>query len=185
MAPLRRRRWLLGAALAGAHPTWAQPPLASPWPDLAHLQGQATLRFMGLAVYDARLWVGPQFNPLLPTQAPLGLELGYRRAIAGRRLVERSLEEMARCGSHPAHTVQGWRAFMTLAFPDVNAGDRLLGLWLPALGLTRLDAPATATRAARSQALVDADFGACFFGIWLAAHTSEPALRRRLLGLAT
>ena len=178
-----RRRGLLAAALLGGLSARASAAASSPWPDLPRLQGAGSLRFLGLTVYDARLWVGPRFDAQHHSQSPLGLEITYRRAIAGQALVDRSLDEITRCGPQPPESVQRWRGFMTQAFPDVGPGDRLLGLWRPAEGLTRLDAPASASRAARSSELQDAAFGPCFFGIWLAPHSSEPALRQRLLGL--
>ena len=66
---------------------------------------------------------------------------------------------------------------MTQAFPPVAAGDRLVGV-NGGGGAVRFFHNGRETAA-----LDDAEFGRLFFGIWLAAQTSAPALREALLGL--
>jgi len=156
----------------------APPEVRGEWPQ-ARLRGQGRLRFLGLRVYDARLWVPPDHDPSRPVLAqPLALELVYARRLVGGLIAERSLEEMRRGGPLPDAQAEAWLAFMREAFPDVRDGDRLTGLWWPP-ALTRF--ALNGQPGARRE---DAAFGLRFFGIWLAPHTSEPALRRALLGEA-
>ncbi len=93
-----------GAALAqdrlpsmqpGAAPP-APPPEASPELPGAVWSGTARMRFFGLAIYDAALWVAPGFSASRYAQSPLALQLTYLRSLNGRSIAQRSLEEMRR-----------------------------------------------------------------------------------------
>lgn len=142
----------------------------------ARLQGQGRFTFLGLHVYDARLWAAQApVSGGWPT-APLALELTYARAFKGTQIAERSLQEMKRLADVPEARADQWLARMRALFPDVQAGDRLLGLHLPGTG-----ARFFFNGQLRGE-LPDADFARLFFGIWLADKTSEPALRDALLG---
>lgn len=173
--------WASQAALASTG-SWAQSPriapaeVASTW-AAAQLQGQGRLRFLGLHVYDIRLWsaeggLGPADWPA----KPLALEIEYARSLVGRLIAERSLEEMRRAGPLDDAVARRWLDSMTDLFPDVKAGDRITGLHLPA-GVSRFFHNGQSRGEVR-----DAEFTRRFFGIWLADHSSEPALRSSLLG---
>ena len=151
--------------------------LAAEWPA-ARVQGRGQLRFLGLHVYDIRLWtadapVGPEDW----TRRPLALEIEYARELAGRRIAERSLEEMRRAGPIAAEASERWLQAMLQFFPDVRAGDRITGVQRPD-GVVRFFVNGQLRGEKR-----DADFARRFFGIWLAPVTSEPRLRAALLGL--
>lgn len=170
---------LLGAAaFAGTAPaqTPALPPqelsadLSSP-----QLAGSTRLRFFGLDIYDAKLWVGPGFRAASYAQHALGLELTYLRSLSGRAIAERSIKEMRRAGTLATEVEQRWLAAMTEAFADVQSGDRLTGLHLPAVGAKFwFNGQPRAT-------IRDPEFSRLFFGIWLSDATSEPRLRAELL----
>lgn len=144
----------------------------------ARLWGQSRLRFLGLHVYDARLWVGDGFDALRYDAGPLALELQYARALSGRQIARRSIDEMRRGGPLAEHEEKAWLAFMEQAFPDVREGDRITGLWQPRDRSTRFVHNGTV-----QHTLSDARFGPRFFGIWLAPHSSEPQMRAQLLRL--
>lgn len=151
--------------------------LAAEWPA-ARVQGRAQMRFLGLHVYDIRLWtvdapVGPEDWP----RRPLALEIEYARELPGRRIAERSLEEMRRAGPIASEAADRWLQAMVQFFPDVRAGDRITGLQRPD-GVVRFFVNGQLRGEKR-----DADFARRFFGIWLAPVTSEPRLRAALLGL--
>ncbi len=186
-----RRRVLRGLALAALAPSAlrAQGPsdaTQAPKPPAevdaalagaARLLGQGTLRFLGLAIYDARLWVGPDgLDPARWAERPLALELVYARQLVGARIAERSLQEMRRQADPAPQQAQAWLAAMTRLFPDVRAGDRLTGLLRPGEGAAFFH-----NGVPRGE-LADTSFARLFFGIWLAPQTSEPALREQLLG---
>jgi hypothetical protein len=145
----------------------------------ARLLGGGRLRFLGLSIYDARLWVSSGFSAASYAQTPFALELIYLRSLSGKLIAERSLKEMRRQGSISTEREQAWLQAMLQAFPDVHAGDRITGLHTPGVG-------ARFWFNGQPRASVnDADFSRVFFGIWLSEASSEPKMRSQLLGLAT
>ena len=159
--------------------TAAVPPRerAAEWPG-ARVQGRAQMRFLGLHVYDIRLWtVDVPVGPEDWARRPLALEIEYARELAGKRIAERSLEEMRRAGPIAADAGERWLQAMLQFFPDVRPGDRITGLQRPD-GVVRFFVNGQLRGEKR-----DADFARRFFGIWLAPVTSEPRLRAALLGL--
>ena len=166
---------LVPVALAGTAPLEAlSAPLAA-----GRLSGQATMRVWGLEIYRARLWVSPGFEPAHYDAQPLALELQYSRSFSAEAIAHRSIEEMKRVGSFSAEQAERWRQALRTALPDVQAGDRLLGLYRPGQGVVFEQNGRTVGQ------VDDADFARLFFGIWLSPATSEPALRQALLGAAT
>jgi len=171
-----------GVALLGA----AGPARANtPPPEVAQalgrprLQGGGRLRFLGLRVYDARLWVGEQ--PVTDADGgwqdvPLALELQYLRRLVGAQIAERSLEEKRRQAEIAPADGERWLAAMRQLFPDVADGDRLTGVNLPGQGLRFF------FNGQLRGEVMDPAFARLFLGIWLSPRTSEPALRASLLG---
>lgn len=181
-AALRRRSLLLMAASSalGVPPVWAgaAPSEVTAALPSARLKGQGTMRYFGLKVYEASLWVSASFEAARFQDHRFALELQYYRSLDGKAIAQRSLEEMRREGGFSEVQAQAWLVAMTQAFPDVAEGDRLTGLFTPA-------APTRFFVNAKARAEVaDPDFGPIFAGIWLAGSTSEPGLRQRLLGAA-
>jgi hypothetical protein len=144
----------------------------------SRLSGQATLRFFGLQIYNARLWIPPGFQAEALGPQPLVLELEYLRKLKGKAIAERSIQEMRRAGSFTDEQAARWQAEMARLFPDVKAGDRLTGIHRPGEGASFLynDQPVGL--------IADPVFSRLFFGIWLAPTTSEPGMRDTLLGRA-
>ena len=142
----------------------------------ARLQGKGRLTYFGLHVYDARLWVAEGFAVNAFASTPLALELEYARSLVGKLIAERSLDEMKRVGGIGEEQGQRWLAAMTRTFPDVSKGSRLTGVNVPgeAARFFHNGGPTGEVR--------DAEFARRFFGIWLSAQTSEPALRAALVG---
>ncbi|MCP5286680.1 MAG: chalcone isomerase family protein [Burkholderiaceae bacterium] len=177
---LRRRQLLVTAPTAlcawrGAVAASAAPPeLAQTLPD-ARLQGEGRMRFLGLRIYDIRLWAPRPVTADTWGQAPLALELAYARTLYGSAIAERSLDEMRRQGEISASVAERWLGEMTRLFPDVKEGDRLTGLQQP-----NAEARFFYNGAFRGK-VADAAFTRRFFGIWLAPETSEPSLREQLL----
>jgi hypothetical protein len=148
--------------------------------ELANAQptGSTRMRFFGLDIYDAKLWVGPGFSAASYARHPLALELTYLRSLSGRAIAERSLKEMRRLGTIVATQEQRWLAAMEDVFPDVKNADRITGLHQPATGAKFwFNGQPRGT-------VADVEFSRLFFGIWLAEATSEPRLRAELLARA-
>lgn len=143
----------------------------------AHLQGRGRLRFLGLHVYDIRLWTTePGLPPEAWAQRPLALEIEYARSFAARAIAQRSLDEMRRAGPLPPDLAERWLRALEQVFPDVKPGDRLTGVQRTE-GVTRFFHNGQSRGEVR-----DAEFTRRFFGIWLGDSSSEPALRDALLG---
>lgn len=176
----RRRALLLLAALP-----WAaaanRAPLPLP-PELqselrgAQLLGEARLNFLGMHVYDIRLWGEPAITVRDLSSAPLALELQYARALDGQAIAERSLKEMQGLARVEPAQAERWLQQMRQIFPDVKKGDRITGVQRPgeAVGFFVNGQPRGEVR--------DAEFARLFFGIWLSPRTSQPKLRETLLG---
>ncbi len=165
---------LHGAALAQ---NAAPPEVAAAVPD-GQWSGSARLRFLGLSVYDANLWVAAGFRASAYAQHAFALELRYLRKLKGSAIAERSLTEMRRVGSISAEQATRWLARMQETFPDVQDGDRIVGVHSPGVG-----AQFWVNGQLRST-VAEAEFARYFFGIWLAESTSEPAMRSALLARA-
>jgi hypothetical protein len=196
MTPLKRRRWLaaglawgLGATgvsgladaatapAGGADAAAVAPAEARAALGALALQGQGQLRFMGLRVYEALLW-SPAGQPLStePWAQPLALEIRYQRALKGRQIAERSLQEMKRQGDIDEATAKRWLQAMWGLFPDVVEGSRITGLHLPGEGARFY------VNGALKGGVNDTEFARRFFGIWLSPQSSDPKLRDALLG---
>jgi hypothetical protein len=175
------RRALLGLSSSVLLPpcAWAQgldPTRAAP-PELAglQLQGQARMRFLGLLIYDIRLWVETRVDARNWPEHALALELEYARSLSGADIAKRSLKEMRRQGDIEAAVAERWLWEMQQSFPDVKAGDRLSGRLLPARGAQFY------VNGQRGRLVAERGFARQFFGIWLSEHSSELALRSALL----
>lgn len=163
-----------------------------PWPSLARRQplppelvselpgarlfGEGRLRFLGLPIYDIRLWsVGERFSGD-PDAAPLALELEYARSLDGKAIAERALKEMQGLGTVAATQGERWLAQMRQIFPDVVKGDRMTGVQRPG------EAARFFVNGQARGEVRDAEFTRLFFGIWLSPRSSQPRLREALLG---
>jgi hypothetical protein len=151
------------------------PEIGSEWPQ-ARLVGSGRLRFLGLRIYDARLWAPGALSVADWAEQPLALELIYARALDGPQIAERSLDEMRRQGDIAGLVAERWLATMKATFPDVRDGDRLTGIYRPGQ-TTRFFQNASLRGEWRDAALARQ-----FFGIWLSPQTSQPTLREALLG---
>ena len=140
-------------------------------------QGTARMNFWGFNVYDAELWVDSSFRAQDWRRLPLVLELRYLRAFKGQDIAKRSLDEMRRQTSLSDEQAQRWLEDMTMAFGDIQAGDRLAGVYQPNKGV-RFYANGVFRRD-----MADPEFARLFMGIWLSDRTSEPKMRQALLGL--
>jgi Chalcone isomerase-like len=166
------------AALAAAQaPALAPSEVRAELPG-ARLQGQGRLRFLGLRMYDIRLWTDSVLQGSDPLRVALALEIEYAREFKGASIADRSLTEMRRVGEVSTSDGERWLTRMNQLFPDVQAGDRITGVYRPGEG-ARFHVNGQFVGEVR-----DAAFARLFFGIWLSPRTSEPQLRSALLGSA-
>jgi hypothetical protein len=144
----------------------------------ARISGSSTFRFLGLQVYQATLWVSPGFDGAQYARHPFALELAYLRPFSGAAIARRSIAEMQRLEPLELGQARSWQQSMAGLFGDVQPGDRLTGVNRPGVGVSFL-------RNGQLQGTIsDPHFAQLFFGIWLSPSSSEPALRKALLGSA-
>ena len=149
------------------------PPAVAALAPGVQAQGGGELRHFGFSVYDGWYW-GRDHDWSMA--APFALDLHYHRTITGASLAERSVEEIAKLGLGTPAELSRWGATMRNVFPDVRAGDRITGLFLPpgAVRYFRNGAPIGE--------IADPAFARAFFGIWLDPKTSRADFRAKLLG---
>ncbi|MBV1775908.1 chalcone isomerase family protein [Burkholderiaceae bacterium DAT-1] len=141
----------------------------------ARLAGQGTFSWFGFNLYHARLWSAT--SPF-EFDRPFALELTYRRSISRERLVNTSMDEMARqtsCTARKSNEAD-WRAGMQRAFADVSSGDRFTGVYLPETGARFY------LNGRKTTDINDPAFARCFFAIWLGVDARSPELRAELIG---
>lgn len=178
---LSRRRATLALMLAAlplvgrAKPQTLPPEVARKLPD-AQLVGEGRLRYLGLLIYDIRLWAPRADLTRSPYAAPLALELEYARSLGGKAMAERSLKEMQGIDTVADAQAERWLAQMQQILPDVKSGDRLTGIQQPG------EAALFFVNGEPRGEVRDAEFTRLFFGIWLSPRTSQPRLREALLG---
>lgn len=141
--------------------------------------GSGEMTWFGFALYRATLWVAGGRTGMVADDLPaaaLALELDYRRDIPREQLVRTSLDEMRRLGADAA-SLQRWEPELRRVFPDVRAGERIVGVLLPGQG-------ARFYHQDRARgAIGDPEFARRFFAIWLDPASRSPALRAALLKL--
>jgi Chalcone isomerase-like len=169
---------LLAVGSATANPSAiARPAEISQTIDDARSVGATRLRVFGFQIYDARLWAQPNFEAQAYTNSPFALEINYLRKFDNNAVAERSIQEMRKLGSMTEAQAAQWLAKMRKIFPDIVKGDRLVGIHNPGVGavFTFNGKPVGEIK--------DPDFARLFFGIWLSPQSSEPQMRRELLGM--
>ena len=139
--------------------------------------GTTRLRVFGFQIYDATLWAQPSFEAQSYTSSTFALEINYLRKFDNDAVAERSIQEMRKLGGMTDVQATQWLAQMRKIFPDIAKGDRLVGIHNPSVGavFTFNGKPVGEIK--------DPEFARLFFGIWLSPQSSEPQMRRELLGL--
>lgn len=169
------RRLLLILLMLGCGVAAAREPLPPGVLTLAswRLSGEGEMRWFGLRLYHAELWLGSaQFDPA----GPFALRLRYARDFAGERLAQSSVDEMRRAGIRDEVRLKRWQTQLASLFPDVKEGETLLGVSVPGEDARLYHNGRLLGR------IEDAELGRAFFDIWLAPGTREPGLRERLIG---
>lgn len=133
------------------------------------LRGEATFRFLGIPVYDARLYT--RNGAALSWSDTFGVELTYRKNLTQYDLVEGTMRELNRTGAPMAV-----RAKLENCFKDVKKGDRFLavaqgpnqvGFWLNDQPRCTLKHP---------------QINARFMGIFLGENSRSASFTRKLKG---
>ncbi|MFZ4124919.1 MAG: chalcone isomerase family protein [Rickettsiales bacterium] len=137
--------------------------------------GSGRLTILFWDAYDATLFAS---NGRYDASQPFILKLAYLTEVSGEKIASISVDEMRNQDKVSEANLERWGDVMQQIFPDVQKGDVITGIFLPQTGVTRFYKNDTMIGAVEDRA-----FGRHFFDIWLATSTSEPQLRRQLLGL--
>jgi hypothetical protein len=172
----------LGVALGvvlGAAGNVAASAATGPLDDFVEV-GSGEMRWFGMEIYDARLLNGSGRFVDVGVDGPMALEITYRRSIPRDRLVKTTEREWNRLerelGLPERATVREWLQQLTVIWPDVSPGDRILAISEPG-GATRFYG-----NAGFLGTIDDPAFGAAFLGIWLHPNTRAADLRTALIG---
>jgi hypothetical protein len=164
---------LLAAMLLWPVAVTANPVVAGRYMPDAGKVGAGVLTYLFWDVYTATLYApGSKWR----SDAPFALTLRYMRDLKGRDIADRTIDEIRDQGFTDEAKLSDWATRLAALFPDVADGDSLTAV--------RDAAGRTLFYGASEQigAIDDPEFGPRFFDIWLGEKTSEPKLRRQLLG---
>jgi Chalcone isomerase-like len=151
------------------------PAVAAQLPEV-RIRGAGELTFLGLSIYDAHLYRNAGAQGECAPDEPFALQLIYKRRLYGERIAARSVEEMTKLGFGTAEQRARWGELLKQMLPDVSDGDSLTGVNVPMRGVRFYQ------NGKPIGTIEDREFARAFFGIWLDPRTSEPALRKQLLG---
>ncbi|MCG7521154.1 hypothetical protein [Ruegeria sp. Ofav3-42] len=97
----------------------------------AELRGSATFRYLGLPIYDAKLYTpdGAAFS----WNENFGLQLTYRKNLKQKALVESTLDEIERQGNSAPSQAQLEQCFQAVSKGDsylaISEGPNAVGFW--------------------------------------------------------
>ena len=159
-------------AVIGITPAFAMQNIRSHIPT-AQKVGQGRLTYLLWDVYDATLYA-PEGD--WKKDEPFALELAYLREIEGKKIADRSVEEIRNQGFDNEVKLATWHTQMRKIFPDVAEGDIITGVF------TENGQSVFYKDNTEVGRIKDSEFSRAFFDIWLNEKTSAPNLRRKLLG---
>ncbi|MCO7187833.1 MULTISPECIES: chalcone isomerase family protein [unclassified Pseudoalteromonas] len=175
---------ILVAAQAGASTATQLPTL--------ELRGTAELRYLFWDIYSAALYTsGGRYQE---TEFPQVLKLTYKRDIEAQELVDATREQWQKQKLKLDNSEQ-WLRQLGQLWPDIRKGNQLI-LVVDKEQQSRFyfrpEAPETLKVSLSESALKesarflgainDSAFGPAFLGIWLSEKTTEPKLRKQLIG---
>ena len=140
------------------------------------LIGEGRLKVLLWKVYDAALYSN---TGTYDNDEPFALELTYLRAVKGKKIVDTTMDEIRRLATTDisVERLKEWRQLLDSTIPDMKAGMIITGV-RTSEGYTEIYVDAE-----KKGTIDDPAFTDDFFAIWLSEKTSEPGLRKKLLGL--
>lgn len=137
------------------------------------LVGEGKLHYFMMHIYDAKLYSD---DGSFSFDKPFALKLEYKRKLYGEKIADRSNLEIRNLGFKDEIKLAAWHSQMKDIFPDVDDGVSITGLYIPQKQTVFYK------NDEEIGVIKDPEFGKWFFGIWLDEKTSEPDLRKKLLG---
>jgi len=136
-----------------------------------NLIGKANFSYLFWDVYKIELYANDK-----SLNDELALKLTYKRKLYGDKIAQRSIDEISKQNCGDKENYNNWLTKMKAIFPDVKKGDTLTGI-KEKLGTTTFYKNKTKIGQFKNKTLSN-----CFFNIWLSPNTTEPKLRKKLLG---
>lgn len=141
----------------------------------------AQMKLVGTGVLHYAIWKVYTASLYTPTgewrpQQPMGLHIEYHIQLDGKKIAERSIHEMREQGMPHREKWGQWKNQLKKIIPSVKSDTTLSAIYTPGSGTQFYKGSQWIGQ------IEGDDFGASFFGIWLNEGTSEPGLRRHLLG---
>lgn len=138
------------------------------------LVGQGRLSKWFWDAYDAYLYSSSgQYNK----DDVFALSLDYLMDFSKEQIAKRSIDEIRKQGFRDEQKLNMWYYELTKIFIDVDKGISITGIYFK---------DGTAAFYSKNKVLGyinDKQLARLFFDIWLSSKTSEPTLRKKLLGL--
>ena len=136
--------------------------------------GEGTLKIFLWEVYDIRLLSdGGPFS----WHDDFVLEFVYKRDLTKDEVIEASIKEMRRQKNITDSQIERWQKYLQQGIKSVQPATKAALFWTDKGTITYYYEGKTPVT------IKDAAFARAFINIWLGADTSEPALRKALLGL--
>ena len=137
--------------------------------DDLNKRGQGEMSYLFWKLYSAEFYA-------TPTNSDRALKLEYYRAIDSKDLVDATKEQWNKLG-YSNNNIQRWLQPLYEMWPNVEAGSTLtIRVTEDNISRFYFDEQPIGT-------IQDKQFGEAFLAIWLSENTSEPDLRKQLLGL--
>lgn len=136
--------------------------------------GKAKFSFLFWDVYESQLLTSDGQQPFSNLCQYSLFEINYLRDISQIELIDNTVEQW----QHLALSESTYSAFLPLLkniWPDIKTGDQLAML-------NQADTTFFYLNQQKIGEIVDATFAKAFLNIWLDENTSEPKLRKKLLG---
>ena len=135
--------------------------------------GHGIYSYLWMDVYEAALW---SESGEWDVNKPFALTIVYNYSIESDDFVDRTIEEMRDIEHLPQRLETIYRKELPQLFPDVKRGDRITAISVPNKGVLFFH------NSQPTGMLREIQFSRRFFDIWLSPETSDPELRKALLG---
>lgn len=136
--------------------------------------GKSRLKVLFWNIYDAELYAPKgEFS----NQGAYALSLTYLRDFEGESIASRSIDEMREQGFKDEVKLAEWFELMKNIFPNVKEKQNITGV-RTADGISHFYMDGV-----KLGSIEDTEFADMFFGIWLNEKTSQPKMRKQLLGM--
>ncbi|MEC7941574.1 MAG: chalcone isomerase family protein [Pseudomonadota bacterium] len=137
--------------------------------DDLNKRGQGKMSYLFWTLYSAEFYTAP-------ASSERALKIEYYRAIDSKDLVEATENQWYKLG-YPNSNIERWLKPLYSMWPNVEAGSTLtIRVAEDKVSRFYFDEQPIGV-------IQDKQFGDAFLAIWLSENTSEPGLRKQLLGL--